>query len=96
MRYRTIGTTDVKVSEVGFGVWTVATSWWGITDQAIGKRLLQQAYEAGITFFDTADTYGNGLGETMLAEALGAHRRELTIGTKFGYDFYQHTARRGH
>ena len=96
MRYRTIGTTGVRVSEVGFGVWTVSTSWWGITDQAFGLRLLQQAYEAGITFFDTADTYGNGLGETMLAEALGDRRNRITIGTKFGYDFYHHTARRGH
>ena len=69
MRYRTIGTTDVAVSEVGFGVWTVSTTWWGVTDEAQGIRLLQQAYDLGVTFFDTADTYGNGLGETILAKA---------------------------
>ena len=96
MRYRTIGTTDVAVSEVGFGVWTVSTTWWGITDEAQGVRLLQQAYDLGVTFFDTADTYGNGLGETILAKALGPVRDRITIGTKFGYDFYHHTARRGH
>ena len=96
MRYRTIGSTGVGVSEVGFGVWTVSTTWWGITDRAFGIRLLRQAFDAGITFFDTADTYGNGLGETMLADALGDQRDRLTIGTKFGYDFYHHTARRGH
>ncbi len=96
MRYRTIGTTDVSVSEVGFGVWTVSTTWWGVTDEAVGVRLLQRAYELGITFFDTADTYGNGLGETILAKALGAQRDHISIGTKFGYDFYHHTARRGH
>ena len=96
MRQRRVGTTEVSVSEVGFGVWTVATSWWGVTDEAFGIRLLQQAFELGITFFDTADTYGNGLGETILAKALGAHRDALTIGTKFGYDFSHHTARRGH
>ena len=96
MKYRTIGTTDVTVSEVGFGVWTVSTSWWGVTDEAFGIKLLQQAYEAGITFFDTADTYGNGLGETILAKALGDQRSAITIGTKFGYDFYHHTSRRGH
>jgi aryl-alcohol dehydrogenase-like predicted oxidoreductase len=95
MRYRQIGTTDVTVSEVGFGVWTVATKWWGITDEAAGIRLLQQAADLGITFFDTADTYNNGRGETILAEALGHRRGELTIGTKFGYDFYNHTSRRG-
>ena len=96
MRQRRIGTTDVMVSEVGFGVWTVSTSWWGITDETIGVRLLQQAFDRGITFFDTADTYGNGLGETILAKALGAQRSRITIGTKFGYDFYHATSRRGH
>ena len=96
MKQRHIGTTDVSVSEIGFGVWTVSTTWWGITDEAVGIRLLQQAYDLGITFFDTADTYGNGLGETILAKALGHHRDRITIGTKFGYDFYHHTARRGH
>jgi len=96
MKHRTIGTTDVNVSEVGFGVWTVATTWWGVKDEAFGIRLMQQAFDAGITFFDTADTYGNGLGETILAKALGGKRDRLTIGTKFGYDFYQNTSRRGH
>ena len=96
MRYRKIGTTDVIVSEIGFGVWTVSTTWWGIKDEAVGVRLLQQAYDLGITFFDTADTYGNGLGETILAKALGEKRDHITIGTKFGYDFYHHTSRRGH
>jgi aryl-alcohol dehydrogenase-like predicted oxidoreductase len=96
MKFRRIADTGVTVSEIGFGVWTVAMPWWGITDRAQGIRLLRQAFEAGITFFDTADTYGNGDGETILAEALGAHRRQLVIGTKFGYDFYHHTGRRGH
>lgn len=96
MRYRTIANTDVTVSEVGFGVWTVSTTWWGVTDEVFGVRLLQQAFDAGITFFDTADTYGNGLGETILAKALGDQRSQITIGTKFGYDFYHNTSRRGH
>ena len=96
MKYRTIGATDVTVSEVGFGVWTVATTWWGLKDEAVGVKLLQQAFDAGITFFDTADTYGNGLGETILAKALGGQRNRLTIGTKFGYDFSHRASRRGH
>jgi len=96
MRYRTIPRTDIRVSEVGFGVWTVSTTWWGVADEALRVRLLQRALELGITFFDTADTYGNGLGETILAQALGQQRDEIVIGTKVGYDFYHHTARRGH
>ena len=96
MRYRTIPRTNLTVSEVGFGVWTVSTNWWGVTDEAFGIRLLQQAFDLGVTFFDTADAYGNGLGETMLAKALGDRCSQLVIGTKFGYDFYQHATRRGH
>ncbi|MBI3319768.1 MAG: aldo/keto reductase [Candidatus Omnitrophica bacterium] len=96
MRYRKIARTDLTVSEVGFGVWTVATTWWGITDEAVGIRLLTQAFEQGVTFFDTADTYGNGLGETMLAKALGDRRDRIVIGTKVGYDFYTANSRRGH
>ena len=80
------------VSEVGFGVWTVATNWWGVTDHAFGVRLIQQAFDAGITFFGTADAYGNGLGETILAEALDSKRHQIVIGTKFGYDFYTNTS----
>ena len=87
MRYRKLGTTDLTVSEVGFGVWSVATTWWGVTDEAQGIALLRQAYERGVTFFDTADTYGNGKGETMLAQALGDVRDRIVIGTKFGYDW---------
>jgi len=96
MRHRRIGATDLHVSEIGFGVWTVSTKWWGITDEALGIRLLQQALDLGMTFFDTADTYGNGQGERILAKAFAGRRDRIVIGTKFGYDFYHHTARRGH
>jgi aryl-alcohol dehydrogenase-like predicted oxidoreductase len=88
MQYRNFGTTDLRASVVGFGVWTVSTRMWGVTDEAIRLRLLRRAFELGITFYDTADVYGDGLGETILTEALGAHRDELTLATKFGYDWY--------
>ena len=97
MQYRTLGSTNLRLSAVGFGVWTVSTSWWGITDEQQGIDLLRKAYELGVTFFDTADTYGNGKGETMLAEALGDVRDKIVIGTKFGYDFNTHGQERsGH
>ena len=97
MNYRKLGRTDLTVSEVGFGLWTVATSWWGAKDDAEGLALLRKAYDLGVTFFDTADTYGNGKGETMLAEALGDVRDKIVIATKFGYDFYTNDGKRdGH
>ncbi len=88
MEYRNFGSTDLKASAVGFGVWTVSTGMWGVTDEALRMRLLRRAFELGITFYDTADVYGDGLGETILQQALGEHRDQMTIATKFGYDFY--------
>lgn len=88
MELRTLGDTGLKVSAVGFGVWTVSTRMWGITEDAVGIDLLRRALERGITFYDTADVYGDGKGETLLAEALGERRDEIVIATKFGYDFY--------
>lgn len=90
MQYRTLSDTNIDVSVVGFGVWTVSTTMWGVTDHAVRISLLQRALDLGITFFDTADVYGDGEGETILAEALGDRRGEAVIATKFGYDFYNH------
>ena len=95
MRYRNLAGTDIRVSEVGFGVWTVSTGWWGEVDDERSVRLLRGAFEKGINYFDTADTYGSGKGETLLADAFGGMRDEVVISTKIGYDFYNHTARRG-
>ena len=97
MKYRKLGNTGLQLSAVGFGLWTVSTSWWGADDDQQGIDLLRKAYDLGVTFFDTADTYGNGKGETMLAEALGHVRDRIVIGTKFGYDWYRHGRERtGH
>jgi aryl-alcohol dehydrogenase-like predicted oxidoreductase len=95
MRYRSLGKTGVQVSEVGFGVWTLSTGWWGEVDDERSVRLLRRAFEKGIDYFDTADTYGSGKGETLLADAFGGMREEIVISTKIGYDFYNHPQRRG-
>jgi aryl-alcohol dehydrogenase-like predicted oxidoreductase len=95
MQYRTIRGTDISVSAVGFGVWTVGTSWWGIKDRRDGIDLLRRAFDLGVTFFDTADTYDGGNAETILNEALGDHRGEIVIATKFGYDIYNHPESQG-
>lgn len=90
MQYRALGDTGLNVSGVGFGVWTVSTTMWGIKDDAFGIQLLRKAFDRGITFFDTADVYGDGKGETILADAFPDRRDEIVIATKFGYDFYNH------
>jgi aryl-alcohol dehydrogenase-like predicted oxidoreductase len=97
VKYRTYPGTDLSVSEIGFGVWTVSTDWWAVTDRELRERLLRDAYHKyGINFFDTADTYGDGLGETLLAETLGDVRGQIVIGTKFGYDLAADHDRPGH
>ncbi|MBI5949766.1 MAG: aldo/keto reductase [Chloroflexi bacterium] len=95
MEYRQIRGTDLTVSTVGFGVWTVGTTWWGIESREAGIDLLRRAFDLGVTFFDTADTYASGEAETILREALGDHRDEIVIGTKFGYDIYNNPERPG-
>jgi aryl-alcohol dehydrogenase-like predicted oxidoreductase len=93
MRYRTYPGTDLRVSEVGFGVWTLATGWWPETrGGGEARALLSEALDLGLTLFDTADVYGDGAGETILRQAFAGRREEIVIATKGGYDFYNHPA----
>ena len=88
---------DIKVSELGFGVWSVATKWWGVTDENLGLSLLQHAFDRGINFFDTADVYGEGYGEEILSKAFPKSRDSRIYATKFGYDIYSNPGeRKGH
>jgi aryl-alcohol dehydrogenase-like predicted oxidoreductase len=85
VRYRRFGRSDLEVSEVGFGVWTLASDWWGVVDDKQG--LLHAALDAGINFIDTAPVYGDGgYGEELLADVLMARRDEIVLTTKCGYD----------
>ncbi|MEO6835704.1 MAG: aldo/keto reductase, partial [Candidatus Tumulicola sp.] len=88
MKYRTYPKTDVTVSEVGFGLWTTATNWWGEKSDDDAVVMLREAADLGITLYDAADTYGNGRSEEQLAKAFGGRREKVVYATKFGYDFY--------
>ena len=93
MKYRTFPGTDITVSEIGFGTWTLATGWWGEKSDADAVAMLRRARdEFGITFFDAADTYGNGRSEHQLAEAFRGRRQDVVIATKVGYDIYDEAA----
>ena len=95
MRYRTFPGTNVSVSEVGFGTWTVSTGWWGEKTDAEAIGMMRRALdEHGITFFDAADAYGNGRAERQLAEAFRGRRSEVVIATKVGYDIYDEAAQK--
>src|SRR5258706_12021501 len=84
MRHRPLGHSDLVVSEVGFGTWTLVTDWWGRTDDP--HEMIRAALYAGINFFDTAPVYGaDGAGETILRDYL-SRRDEIVLATKVGYD----------
>ncbi|MBI0445311.1 MULTISPECIES: aldo/keto reductase [Deinococcus] len=95
MEYRKLLGTDLTLSAVGFGVWTVGTTWWGVKDEDMAVRLLRRAFDLGITFFDNADTYASGRAEELQRRALGDVRDQIVIGSKFGYDIYNHPERPG-
>jgi aryl-alcohol dehydrogenase-like predicted oxidoreductase len=87
MKYRTYPNSDVTVSEIGFGLWTTATGWWGEQSDDDAVALLREAHDRGVTLFDAADTYGNGRSEEQLAKAFSDRRDSVVYATKFGYDF---------
>jgi len=88
LKYRTLGKSGIKVSEIGFGAWTIALAWWGKKiEEDEAKRMLKKAYDVGINFFETADMYGKGKSERLIGEVFKGMRNEIVISTKYGYDF---------
>jgi len=92
MNYREFGTTGLMVSEVGFGAWAIGGPvmagnipiGWGDVDDATSVRALQEAFDQGITFYDTADFYGLGHSEKLIGEVFG-NREDVVIATKVGH-----------
>lgn len=88
MKYNHVDNLPLDMSEIGFGLWTVATKNWNLRNSSNHVKLLNDAFALGINFFDTADSYGQGYGERILSEAFDMIRQEIIISTKLGYDFY--------
>jgi aryl-alcohol dehydrogenase-like predicted oxidoreductase len=84
MNYRRFGTTDLKVSELGFGCARLGGVFGASTKDDM-LRMLRSAHEQGITFFDTADMYCQGESEALLGQAFRANRQQVVIATKAGY-----------
>lgn len=82
MKYRALGNTGLQVSEVSFGTWGIGGD-WGQSDDAEGLRGLEFAMEQGVNFFDTADVYGSGHAEELLAKATKGKEDDVHIATKF-------------
>ena len=91
MERRKIG--EIEVSPMGFGGWAIGGPFtntdgdalgWGDVDDAESRAAIRAAFDAGVTLFDTANVYGTGRSEQVLAEALGGHRDEVVVATKWG------------
>jgi len=95
MKFRTYKNTDLTVSEVGFGLWTISTGWWGNFTESEAIALIHKAFDLGVTLFDAADTYGNGLSEELIAKAFPKQRDDIVVATKVGYDFVHYGEARG-
>ncbi|MCY9695159.1 aldo/keto reductase [Paenibacillus alginolyticus] len=82
MKYRQLGDTELRISEVSFGTWAIGGGWGHANDDEALKGL-HLAMEAGVNFFDTADVYGNGHAEELLAKATKGKENEIHVATKF-------------
>lgn len=95
MKYRTLGRTGLECSEIGFGCWAIGGTSYGPTRDEESLDALEAAWERGVTFFDTADTYGHGHSEKLLARFLqGKPRDKVIIASKAGWDFYHGASRK--
>jgi aryl-alcohol dehydrogenase-like predicted oxidoreductase len=93
MRYRKLGQSDIEVSEISLGCWTMGgLNWvngnpngWAEVDEKEVKQAIDYALDHGVNHFDNADVYGNGRAERMLSRVLGDRTKKITIATKVGW-----------
>jgi aryl-alcohol dehydrogenase-like predicted oxidoreductase len=89
MQYTKLGNRGPEVSTIGFGAWAIGGMNWGPTDDAVSIKALHTALDAGVTFIDTADVYGFGHSEDLIAQVMKERGKEdVIIATKAGNDFY--------
>ena len=83
MRYRVLGRTAFRVSEVSFGAWAIGGSWGEVQDQD-SLAALNKAIDCGVNFLDTADVYGMGRSEKLIAQLRRERKEEIVVATKAG------------
>ena len=95
MKFRCFGATNFQVSEIGFGSWAIGGEGYGVTDDRQSLEALETAYDLGVNFFDTADSYGSGHSEILIGEFLKEKKREsVFIASKVGWNFYEKPTRK--
>jgi aryl-alcohol dehydrogenase-like predicted oxidoreductase len=91
MKYRQLGRTGWKVSEISFGTWAIGNAWGNVEDRE-SLAALHRALDLGVNFFDTADVYGDGRSERLLAQLKRERSEEIIIATKAGRRLQPHVA----
>ena len=91
MNHRTLGKTGYSVSEIGFGAWAIGGT-WGTVDDEESMAALHAALDAGVDFFDTADVYGDGRSERLIARLRREREEPFTVATKAGRRLDPHVA----
>src|SRR5258708_3550652 len=92
MEYRALGRTGWNISAIGFGAWGIGGDAWGNTDDQASLAALHRAIDLGVNFIDTADVYGDGHSERLVAEVRKARSEKLIIATKAGRRLNPHVA----
>src|SRR6516162_5780367 len=90
MNYRELGRTGWKVSTISFGAWAIGGTWGDVRDEE-SLAALHRALDLGVNFFDTADVYGDGRSERLLAQLRKSRREQFYIATKAGRRLNPHT-----
>jgi aryl-alcohol dehydrogenase-like predicted oxidoreductase len=91
MEYRALGRTDWKVSSISFGAWAIGGT-WGAVDDGESLAALNRALDLGVNFFDTADVYGDGRSERLMARLRRERREPFYVATKAGRRLNPHNA----
>ncbi len=91
MNYRELGRTGWRVSEISFGAWAIGGTWGAVEDKE-SLDALHRAVDLGVNFFDTADVYGDGRSERLLAQLKRERKEEIIIATKAGRRLNPHVA----
>jgi aryl-alcohol dehydrogenase-like predicted oxidoreductase len=91
MQYRELGRTGWKVSEISFGAWAIGGSWGNVDDQE-SLAALHRSIDLGVNFIDTADVYGDGRSERLVAQLLKARKETIYVATKAGRRLDPHVA----
>jgi aryl-alcohol dehydrogenase-like predicted oxidoreductase len=91
MQYRELGRTAWKVSEISFGAWAIGAD-WGSVDDRESLAALHRAIDLGVNFIDTADVYGDGHSEQLIARVRKERPEELIVATKAGRRLSPHVA----